>query len=393
MEYISIKEASKLWGIDTSNIGKLCRKGKIAGAKIVAKNWLIPKNAQKPIDGRTRNAKENQNSSDFRFPLYVNFTEESFVPPLSKEEETLRQAQVFFYNCDFFEAMPLFEYLTKNAENIYVKICAHFFTCVLSATYNIDISWEKYYYSMNLLLSSDFPHKKEMELFLSWLDVIIGQFGKISEKRNTNSAYEYHPSAWYMNAFLSIFEFQDNNGETIRKKSSEPFGTLCLIMERDGYYVEAQELHKILFLYHFGAHNEEATLFHLRKAINIGYEHNLLFAIADVLSYYAETVGRILCEYPDSFAKKIQDLSKIIYNNFSRFAEKNSNTNVYGLLSKSDYRYVFYAVEGYPNKQVATLCGVSLRTVAKKYNDIYNKLGIKGKQELVAQMSTAFGNE
>jgi len=111
MEYISVKEASELWAIDTSNIGKLCRKGKIEGAKIVGRNWLIPKNAQKPIDGRTKTAKENQNATVFRFPLYINFPEESFIPSLSNEESSLKQAQVDFYACEFEKAKISFEEL------------------------------------------------------------------------------------------------------------------------------------------------------------------------------------------------------------------------------------------------------------------------------------------
>lgn len=387
-----MKEAAELWGIDTSNIGKLCRKGKIEGAKIVGRNWLIPKNAPKPIDGRTKAAKENQKLPSFRFPLFVNFPEESFVPPLSKEEARLRQAQVDFYTCEFQKASAVFEELSENAENIYVKICAQFFMCVLSAVYDININWEKYYCGMNLLLSADFPRKKELELFLPWLDFIIGLVGRIPEKLNTDSAYEYHPSAWYVNAFLSVFNFQEKDEDAINAKCSEPFGTLCRIMERDGYCVEAQELHSILFIYHYSTHNKEAMQYHLRKTVRLAYEHNLLFAVADAETYYTDAVNEVLCEYPDSFAERIKKNSKKIYDNFSRFAKKTSKTSVYERLSKSDFRYAFYAVEGFTNKQVADFCGVSERTVAKKYNDIYDRLCIRSKQELIAEMSIAFGN-
>jgi len=393
MDFISVKEASVLWGIDTSNIGKLCRKGKIAGAKIVGKSWLIPKNAPKPIDGRTRMAKEKQNSSVFRFPLYVNFPEDSFVPPLSKEEASLRQAQVDFYNCEFPKAKVLFEELAENAENIYVKICAHFFMCVLSAVFDINVSWEKYYCGLNLLLSGDFSYQKEMELFLPWLDAIIGQFGTIPEKLNTDSTYEYHPSSWSLNAFLSGFNYDKNYTHGENTKCTEPFGTLCRMMERDGYYVESQALHMILFFHYFGANDKNAMNYHLRRAVSIAYEHNLLFAIADSDTYYADAINAVLREYPDSFTEKIHKSSRIIIDNFSKFATKVSISNVYEKLSKSDYRYVFYAIEGHPNKQVADICGVSERTVAKRYNDIYDKLGINNKQELINQMSIAFGKK
>lgn len=57
MDYISVKETAKLWGIDSSRIGRLARAGRIEGAKLVGRNWLIPKNAVKPSDKRTNAAK------------------------------------------------------------------------------------------------------------------------------------------------------------------------------------------------------------------------------------------------------------------------------------------------------------------------------------------------
>lgn len=52
MDYISIKEASEKWKISDSRIRVLCREGRIEGAMKIGKNWAIPSNATKPIDGR-----------------------------------------------------------------------------------------------------------------------------------------------------------------------------------------------------------------------------------------------------------------------------------------------------------------------------------------------------
>ncbi len=391
MEFISVKEAARLWGIDTSRIGRLARSGRIEGAKIVGRNWLIPKNAPKPLDGRTKKAKEEQTAHFFRFPLYINFPEDSFVPPLSPEEVRLRQAQVDLFACEFQKAKTAFEELAENAGSIYVKLCAQFFMCVLSVEYDNHISWETYYFGMNHLLSGDFPHKKEMELFLTWLDFIIGQFGRIPEKLNTDPAYEYHSSAWYMNALLSAINYDGNNSETTNTKCTEPFDTLCRLMERDGYYVEAQELHLLLFIYHYSANNKESIQYHLRQAVRLAYEHGLLFRVADAEAYYTDAFNEVLVEYPEAFADRIRQTSDIIFERFSCFAEKNTKTSVYAKLSKSDYRYVFYAIESFTNKKIAGICGVSERTVANRYNKIYEKLGVKSKPELVEKMSLAFG--
>lgn len=58
MDYISIKEASKKWGISHSRIRLLCREGRIEGAMKIGRNWAIPFDAVKLIDGRETINKE-----------------------------------------------------------------------------------------------------------------------------------------------------------------------------------------------------------------------------------------------------------------------------------------------------------------------------------------------
>jgi len=57
-EYISVREASEKWGISERRIQKLCEQNRIEGVVRFGHAWAIPKNAEKPIDGRTRQGKE-----------------------------------------------------------------------------------------------------------------------------------------------------------------------------------------------------------------------------------------------------------------------------------------------------------------------------------------------
>ncbi|MDR3364270.1 MAG: helix-turn-helix domain-containing protein [Clostridiales Family XIII bacterium] len=58
MEYITPKEAAKLWGISERRAVALCSDGKIDGAeRFGGKMWVIPQSAEKPLDGRTKEAK------------------------------------------------------------------------------------------------------------------------------------------------------------------------------------------------------------------------------------------------------------------------------------------------------------------------------------------------
>ena len=57
MDYMTLKEASEKWGVTPRQINYLCASGRIPGAVKMAGVWLIPKTAEKPVDGRTKQGK------------------------------------------------------------------------------------------------------------------------------------------------------------------------------------------------------------------------------------------------------------------------------------------------------------------------------------------------
>lgn len=57
MEYMSCLEAAKKWEISERRVQKLCEENRIPGVSKLGYMWLIPKNAKKPIDGRTKKGK------------------------------------------------------------------------------------------------------------------------------------------------------------------------------------------------------------------------------------------------------------------------------------------------------------------------------------------------
>ena len=61
MDYLSIKQLSEKWGISKRRIQTLCSTGRIPGAKKVGYSWIIPDDAEKPVDGRIKSGKYLKN--------------------------------------------------------------------------------------------------------------------------------------------------------------------------------------------------------------------------------------------------------------------------------------------------------------------------------------------
>lgn len=57
MEFMTIQEASQMWGITERRIQVLCSEGRLEGAKKFGRQWAIPANLEKPDDARIKTGK------------------------------------------------------------------------------------------------------------------------------------------------------------------------------------------------------------------------------------------------------------------------------------------------------------------------------------------------
>lgn len=52
MDYLTTAECAKLWNISQRRVAIYCKEGRIDGAILMGKMWLIPKGTIKPEDPR-----------------------------------------------------------------------------------------------------------------------------------------------------------------------------------------------------------------------------------------------------------------------------------------------------------------------------------------------------
>ena len=63
MNYISAKETATRWDISQRRVATLCSEGRITGATLIGNTWIIPYNAIKPLDARTKEATLSSNDA------------------------------------------------------------------------------------------------------------------------------------------------------------------------------------------------------------------------------------------------------------------------------------------------------------------------------------------
>ena len=67
MEYKSVAQIAEQWGISDRRVRILCQQGKIDGVIRKGRTWLVPADAEKPIDGRTTRYQRNDSPYAERF--------------------------------------------------------------------------------------------------------------------------------------------------------------------------------------------------------------------------------------------------------------------------------------------------------------------------------------
>lgn len=63
MDIMTTKDAAELWGISMRRVQALCDRGQIPSAVKMGDVWLMPKGTAKPLDGRTKAAKQGGNAN------------------------------------------------------------------------------------------------------------------------------------------------------------------------------------------------------------------------------------------------------------------------------------------------------------------------------------------
>lgn len=66
-----VKEAAKLWNLTERRVSSLCKEGKIKGAKKQGRSWLIPIDAQKPVDHRIKSGAYIKHNRPDKLPLPI----------------------------------------------------------------------------------------------------------------------------------------------------------------------------------------------------------------------------------------------------------------------------------------------------------------------------------
>ena len=136
MEYVKINDMAKKWGLSVRAVQLLCHDGRVEGAMRFGRAWMIPRNAPKPIDGRTKAGREKQDE-DLPLPRKTPFlymsdlystpgTADSVAESLAynHEAQVLFEAEVAYSRGEIDKVYDSANYLLGKHSGFYAVISA-----------------------------------------------------------------------------------------------------------------------------------------------------------------------------------------------------------------------------------------------------------------------------
>ena len=102
LSFISAKEAAEKWNISQRRVSVLCSENRINGAMMVGNMWIIPSNAEKPIDKRISSVAGVVPASKKTFEIAIEeMVSKTFLVEARDEADAMRIAVEKYKNGDF----------------------------------------------------------------------------------------------------------------------------------------------------------------------------------------------------------------------------------------------------------------------------------------------------
>lgn len=384
MEYITTKEASKKWGISTIRITVLANEGRIPGAYRLGKSWLIPATATKPEARKPSRKSAHKGEPDsFSFPLCYLRPDWSIekVSQLSTQHRILFKAETAVLECRFEDAYRLLESIRKSPDDIVMEIgCLGLIgICCIALNYPKDFS--KIYQRLHMLLSDDFPYRDDLIIILDFLRTYVETLDYSAQY-----GYTYNPDIQAQCAPLAcvLMGFTGYAKESLNPGSADiPYLELILrLLQTTGAVIATEFMNCHLLAIYDMRQDTERAKDHAKAVIQIAYENKFYLPLATYYPYYKQVFDPFLSEYPEDFRTLLQKIATQHEEDFSAFLSSINEYNAFAILSREDYPYTHGVYMGLSNADIAKKLGVSIHTVSRRLDKIYEKLGVKNKKEL-----------
>ncbi len=406
MEYRNVAEVAKQWGISPRRLQTLCAAGKIQGATRFGKAWMIPKNTEKPIDGRTKQGKEatvaaeEQNLPMPRKTPFLHMTDlyrwkgsaEESIAKLGyhHEAQTLLAAGIAYSKGNIDTVYDSAYYLLHKHSGFYAVISAGMLLA-LCAIWRGDLNmWRQAKIHMAGAPAKCDADRDIIAFSLTAVDSVLYDVSSFPEWFNLGRFEPLHKDAlpaakvFYAKYLYAIgyalatkqMEMQGVHGlslMSILPNSIEPM--ISQAVADHSLIAEIYLRMTCAAIYHTAGNNEQA-IYHIDRAIALALPDRLF----GILAEYGRTLDSLLeqriSRVNEEAWQKVRDLFRIYLAGWTKLSGSVRGKNLATTLTPKEREVAKLAAFGFKNGQIASTLNMSISAVKQAITNVSNKTGM-----------------
>ena len=402
MEYISISEVAKKWGLTPRNVQMLCSNGRIEGAKRFGRNWMIPKSAKKPLDGRTKLAKERADK-DMPLPKKTPFlymsdlysvpgTADAAAASLTynHEAQVLFEAEVAYSRGEIDKVYDSASYLLHKHSGFFAVIGAGMLLA-MCAIWKGDIDmWRRAKVHISEAPAKNDDDREVMQLAISAVDIMmynvssfpkwfqIGCFTPL-HKDSYPAAKVYYAKYLYAVAYsVATGVLKLPGAEGLYVMTSVPYTIEPMICWADEQNTVMSEIYLRMTcaaVYHNYGNDKEAIR-HIDAAIELALPDKLYGTIAEYCRILYALIERRLAPIDENAWNEVKRLHKIYNEGWTKLNGNIKGQQIIAKLSDQNRVIARLAAFKLTDAEIAERTHMSLSGVKQAIKIIKEKSGL-----------------
>lgn len=402
MDYIGIDEVAKKWGLSKRFVQVLCANGRIEGATRLGRAWMIPHNAKKPIDGRTKAARSKRDA-DMPLPRKTPFlymtdlyntpgTADDVGESLAYNHEArvLFEAEVAYSRGEIDRVYDIANYLLHKHSGFYAIQSAGMLLAQC-AIWKGDINmWRRAKVHIAEAPAKNDYDRDVMQLAISAVDIMVynvesfpewfkkGRFDPI-HKDAYPAAKVYYAKYLYALGYavaMGLVKVEGTQGLYIMSVIS--FSVEPMISWARANNTIMAEIYLRLTcaaIYHNCGKDEDA-IYHIDKAIELALPDKFYGVLAEYCRALDTLMEKRLSLIDEEAWKEVKKLYKIYNEGWSKLSGAVRGKTILTTLSDKEREVAKLAAFGMGNQEIADHLHISLSVVKQAVRIVSEKSGL-----------------
>ena len=402
MDYIGIDEVAKKWGLSKRFVQLLCANGRIEGATRLGRAWMIPKNAQKPIDGRTKEAR-TEHDADMPLPRKTPFlymTDLYHTPgtadavgeslAYNHEAQVLFEAEVAYSRGEIDKVYDIANYLLHKHSGFYAIQSAGMLLA-MCAIWKGDINmWRKAKVHIAEAPAKNDNDRDAMQLAISAVDIMLYNVQSFPKWFQTGCFEPLHKDSYpaakvYYAKFLYAVDYSVATGalklsgaEGLYVMTSVPYTLepmICWANEKNTVMSEIYLRLTCAAVYHNCGKDDQAIR-HIDRALSLALPDKFYGLLAEYCRALDTLMEKRLSLVDENAWKEVKKLYKIYNEGWSKLSGAVRGKTILTTLSDKEREVAKLAAFGMGNKEIADNLHLSLSVVKQAVRIVSEKSGL-----------------